>query len=121
MKYVILLTISILGEVLGTTMLKTSTGFTSLLPSIGVVAGYGISFYCLSLTLKHIALSLAYAIWSGAGTVLTVIIGIIIWNEALSLLKFLGIALVIGGIILLNVPEDEKEKRSQRKKGAGSV
>lgn len=113
MKSSILLAFSILGEVFGTTMLKASAGFTAIWPSIGVIVGYALSFYCLSIALKHIALSLAYAIWSGAGTVFTAIIGIIIWNEALSLFKFLGIALIIGGIVLLNQTEAEKNHRSR--------
>ncbi|MDM5227434.1 multidrug efflux SMR transporter [Cytobacillus sp. NJ13] len=96
------LTISIAGEIFATTMLKLSDGFTVLLPSAGVVFGYALSFYCLSLCLKTVPLSLAYAIWSGAGTALTALIGAILWGEAFSSLKILGIILIIGGIIALN-------------------
>jgi multidrug resistance protein EbrB len=96
------LTVSIAGEIFATTMLKLSDGFTVPLPSAGVLFGYALSFYCLSLCLKTVPLSLAYAIWSGAGTALTALIGAILWGEAFSSLKILGIILIIGGIIALN-------------------
>ncbi|PAE23272.1 multidrug efflux SMR transporter [Bacillus sp. 7894-2] len=102
MRGYVFLTISIAGEIFATTMLKLSDGLTMLLPSAGVVFGYALSFYCLSLCLKTVPLSLAYAIWSGAGTALTSLIGAIIWGEAFSSLKIAGIMLIIGGIIVLN-------------------
>ncbi|HLR51528.1 MAG TPA: multidrug efflux SMR transporter [Candidatus Avamphibacillus sp.] len=102
MKSYTFLTLSIVGEVFATAMLKMSEGFTILLPSIGVTFGYGLSFYLLSLSLRTIPLSLVYAIWAGAGTALTALIGILVWNEALSTFKLSGIALIIGGIVLLN-------------------
>jgi len=96
------LTLSIISEVFATTMLKLSDGFTVLGPSVAVALGYGISFYSLSLCLKTLPLSLAYAIWSGVGTALTVIVGIVIWDDMFNLYSALGIALIIGGVILLN-------------------
>ncbi|WP_309297441.1 DMT family transporter [Lysinibacillus piscis] len=102
MKGYIYLTISIVSELFATTMLKMSDGFTVPLPSTGVVAGYALSFYCLSLCLKTIPLSLAYAIWSGVGTAITALIGLALWGEAFSSFKVLGIILIIGGVILLN-------------------
>ncbi|MFJ5763815.1 DMT family transporter [Lysinibacillus sp. NPDC093210] len=102
MKGYIYLTISIVCEVFATTMLKLSEGFTVLGPSIAVAFGYGISFYCLSLCLKTLPLSLAYAIWSGVGTALTVVLGIVIWGDIFNLYTALGISLIIGGVILLN-------------------
>lgn len=111
MKGYIFLAISIVGEIFATSMLKMSDGFTVLLPSIGVIIGYTLSFYCLSLCLKTVPLSLAYAIWSGVGTALTVLIGVFVWGELFTMLKLSGIVLIIGGVILLNVsdkPETEK-------------
>lgn len=102
------LTVSIAGEIFATTMLKLSDGFTVPLPSTGVLFGYALSFYCLSLCLKTIPLSLAYAIWSGAGTALTALIGAVLWGEAFSSLKILGIILIIGGIIALNSSSNEE-------------
>ena len=64
------LAIAIVAEVIATTALKASEGFSNLLPSILVVVGYGVAFYCLSMTLRTIPVGIAYAIWSGAGIVL---------------------------------------------------
>lgn len=105
------LTISIMAEIFGTTMLKMSAGFTNLLPSLGVIIGYGISFYMLGLTLKTIPLSLAYAIWSGVGTALTALIGVLLWDELLSLLKLSGLVLIIGGVILLNLSDNQESEK----------
>lgn len=108
MRGYVFLKTSIAGEIFATTMLKLSDGLTMLLPSAGVVFGYALSFYCLSLCLKTVPLSLAYAIWSGAGTALTALIGAIIWEEAFSSLKIAGIMLIIGGIIALNSSSSEE-------------
>ncbi|GGA30503.1 DMT family transporter [Psychrobacillus lasiicapitis] len=109
MKGYSLLSISILTEVFGTAMLKLSEGFTNLVPTFGVIAGYGLSFYCLSLCLKTIPLSLAYAIWSGVGTAITAIIGVLIWDDPFNLLTLSGLALIIAGVILLNASNSRKE------------
>ncbi|MEQ6353876.1 multidrug efflux SMR transporter [Lysinibacillus sp. M3] len=102
MKGYLFLALSIVSEVFATTMLKFSEAFTILGPSIAVALGYGISFYSLSLCLKTLPLSLAYAIWSGIGTALTVIVGIVVWGEMFNLFSAIGITLIIGGVILLN-------------------
>lgn len=108
MQAYIFLTISILGEIFATAMLKLSEGFTLLLPSSGAIIGYGLSFYFLGITLKTIPLSLAYAIWSGVGTALTTLISVILWGEALSTLKVIGIVLIISGVIALNTANNEE-------------
>ncbi|MFJ3388069.1 DMT family transporter [Lysinibacillus sp. NPDC086135] len=102
MKGYLFLTLSIVSEVFATTMLKFSEAFTVLGPSVAVAFGYGISFYSLSLCLKTLPLSLAYAVWSGVGTALTVIVGIVVWGDIFNLYSALGITLIIGGVILLN-------------------
>lgn len=107
------LSFSIIGEIFATSMLKMSDGFTILFPSIGVIVGYVLSFYCLSICLKTIPLSLAYAIWSGVGTALTALIGVFVWGELFNTLMLSGIILIIGGVILLNSsknPETVKEQ-----------
>lgn len=109
MKGYIALAGAIVTEVFGTTMLKISEGFTNLFPSIGVIIGFGLAFYLLSLSLKSIPLSLAYAIWSGVGTALTALIGILIWNDPFNLITLLGLFLIIGGVVLLNSKSAEKE------------
>ncbi|MEK3905396.1 MULTISPECIES: DMT family transporter [unclassified Paenibacillus] len=99
------LSIAIMSEIFGTTMLKLSNGFSSVLPSIGVVLGMGLAFYCLSISLRTIPLSLAYAIWSGVGTALTALIGILIWNDPFNLLTGISLLIIIGGLVLLNSPD----------------
>lgn len=112
MKAYIALAFSIVFEILGTAMLKTSEGFTILLPSIGVVINYGLSFYLFSLCLRSLPLSLAYAVWAGVGTAITALIGVIIWSEALGMIKLSGLALIIGGVILLNTPSKTEAQLS---------
>ena len=114
MKGYLFLTLSIISEVFATTMLKLSDGFTVLGPSLAVALGYGISFYSLSLCLKTMPLSLAYAIWSGVGTALTVMVGIIMWNDIFNLYSAIGIALIIGGVILLNQGDKSGEVADKR-------
>ena len=108
MKAYILLTISIISEIFATTMLKMAEGFTILLPSLGAIVGYGLSFYFLGLTLKTIPLSLAYAIWSGVGTALTALVSVVLWGEVLSVLKIIGILLIISGEVVLSTANNKE-------------
>lgn len=99
----VFLAIAIVSEVFGSSMLKLSSGFKRLLPSIGVIVGMSVAFYCLSLALKTIPLGTAYAIWSGIGTALTAIVGVIIYKEGFNLKKCLGLVLIIGGVVVLKL------------------
>jgi len=103
MKNFAILFFAILSEVIATTSLKFSEGFTKLVPSVIVVIGYGLSFYLLSLSLKVFPIGIAYAIWSGVGLVLTVIVGITIWRETLDWARVVGILLILPGIRLINI------------------
>jgi small multidrug resistance pump len=103
MKTATILFFAILSEVIATTALKLSNGFTRLIPSVIVVVGYGVSFYLLSISLKVIPIGLAYAIWSGVGIVLTVIAGILIWRETLDWARVIGIIFIIFGILVINL------------------
>jgi small multidrug resistance pump len=103
MKTALILFLAILSEVIATTALKLSDGFTKILPSVVVVVGYGVSFYLLSISLKVIPIGLAYAIWSGVGIVLTVIAGILIWRETLDWARIIGIIFIILGILVINL------------------
>lgn len=96
------LSIAIVSEVVGTSALKSSDGFTKLLPSILVILAYGISFYFLSLTLRLIPVGIAYAIWSGAGIVLLSLIGWFLYGQKLDLPAFAGIGLITAGVVVLN-------------------
>lgn len=104
MNYLFLL-VAILTEIVATTSLKLSDGFTRLAPSIVVVIGYAASFYMLSLSLRGLPLGTAYAIWSGLGTALTVVVGIILWQEAISPLRIVGILTIIAGVVLLKLAD----------------
>lgn len=106
----LLLLLAILCEVFASSMLKLSEGFTVLFPSIGVIIGYIASFLFLGLSLKEIPLSNAYAIWSGLGTALTAIVGIVIFHEEISLLKVFALVLIIYGVMLLNKAKEEELK-----------
>jgi small multidrug resistance pump len=97
------LTFAILAEVIGTSALKASEGFSRLLPSVVVIAGYGTAFYFLSLTLKHMPVGIAYAVWSGVGTVLITLIGVLAFRQKIDLAGMLGIALIIAGVLVLNL------------------
>jgi small multidrug resistance pump len=97
------LLLAILFEVFGTTCMKLAEGFTRLVPSVLIFVFYGCSFTALTLCLKQIDVSIAYAIWSGLGTMLIAIIGVVFFNEPLSILKVVSILLIIVGVIGVNV------------------
>ena len=97
------LAIAILTEVIATSALKASEGFTRLLPSLVVVAGYAISFWCMSLTLKTIPVGLAYAIWSGVGIILITAIAWVLYKQTLDAPALLGIGLILGGVLVINL------------------
>jgi small multidrug resistance pump len=94
-----------LFEVAGTTCMKLSSGFSRLLPSILVVFFYAVCFCFLTLTLKKVDVSIAYAIWSGVGTALIATIGILWFREPMTLLKTFGLLAIIGGVIAVNLSE----------------
>jgi small multidrug resistance pump len=94
---------AIVAEVVATSALKLSAGFTKLVPSIVVGVGYLVSFLLLAQALKQLQVSVAYAIWSGVGTAAVAVIGVVALNEPVSALKILGILLVIGGVVVLNL------------------
>lgn len=103
MKTALIFFFAVLSEVTATTALKFSEGFTKLVPSLVVVVGYGLSFYLLALSLKVIPLGTAYALWSGIGIVLTVLIGMAIWREPMDWARGIGITLIIIGIAVINL------------------
>ena len=95
------LAIAIVSEVIATSALKVSDGFTRLGPAAITVAGYSIAFYFLSLTLKTIPVGIAYAIWSGLGIVLISAVGIIIFGQSLDQPAAIGMALIIVGVVVI--------------------
>lgn len=101
--YWLCLILAILLEVAGTTAMKLSEGFTRLVPSIALFVLYLGSFGLLTLALKQIPVTIAYAVWSGVGSVLIVLIGVMIFKETMSPIKIGSIALIIVGVIGLNL------------------
>jgi small multidrug resistance pump len=103
MKQWLLLGGAILAEVVATSSLKASDGFSKLLPSIVVVIGYAVAFYLLSLTLKTLPVGIAYAAWSGLGIVLIALIGWLVFGQKLDMPAIAGMALIIAGVLVMNV------------------
>lgn len=94
---------AIAAEVTATSFLKLSNGLTKLLPSMVVAVGYLTSFLLLAQVLKRLQVGVAYAIWSGVGTAAIALIGILVMKEPVTTAKVVGILLIIGGIIILNL------------------
>jgi small multidrug resistance pump len=97
------LTLAILLEVSGTTCMKLSEGFTKLGPSILLVVFYTLSFGMLTLALKRLEVSIAYAVWSGVGTALIAAIGVLWFKEPVTALKLISLGLIITGVVGLNL------------------
>ena len=97
------LILAIFFEVIGTTFMKLSDGFSKTIPSITMFVFYLLSLTALTFALKRFEVSMAYAIWSGLGTALITIIGILIFRESVSTVKIFSIALIIIGVVGLQL------------------
>jgi small multidrug resistance pump len=97
------LSIAIVSEVIATSALKASEGFSRLAPSVIVVAGYLVAFYFLALTLKTIPVGVAYAIWSGAGVALIALVGWVVFGQRLDPPALIGMALIVAGVVVMQV------------------
>lgn len=97
------LSIAIIAEVIGTSALKASQEFTKLYPSAIAIAGYGASFYFLSLVLKTIPVGIAYAIWSGIGITLITITGAILFKQIPDTPAIIGMTMIMSGVAIINV------------------
>ncbi|MFW0154530.1 DMT family transporter [Rothia sp. P6271] len=91
------------AELIATSLLKTTEGFTRLLPTLGCLSLYGLSFFGLSHAVKDIPVGVAYAMWSGLGTAAIVGIGAVFLGEPLSVIKVIGVGLIIAGVLILNL------------------
>jgi small multidrug resistance pump len=97
------LAIAILAEVVATTALKASDGFTRLWPSVITVLGYAVAFHGLSLTIRTVPLGLAYALWSGVGLVLITAIAWIVYKQRLDTPALIGLGLILAGVLVINL------------------
>ena len=96
--------LAIVCEIIATLCLRLSDGFTKWPYILGLALGYALAFWLLSLSLKlGMPLGMAYAIWSGLGTAIIAVIGVYIFKEPLFILQWFGIALIIAGVVLLNI------------------
>ena len=103
MKTYLILFLAIVFETVATSFLKHSEQFTKLVPSVLTVLGYAAAFYCLSVVLKSIPVGIAYAIWSGVGIILIALIGFFVFKQNLDLAAVIGLALIIAGVVVINV------------------
>ncbi|KPN29453.1 multidrug efflux protein [Halolamina pelagica] len=94
---------AILSELFGTTALKLSEGFAQPLPSLGVVVGYGLAFYLLSLTLEELPVGVVYATWAALGIVGVAAVGIVVFDESIDIAGVVGLALILAGVYCVNV------------------
>lgn len=97
------LSIAIIAEVIATSSLKLSDGFTRPVPIIVMGLAFLVAFFCLSIVMRSTPLGLIYAIWSGVGIALITLIGLVIFKQTIDLAGLLGIALIIGGVIIIGL------------------
>lgn len=102
MNYIYLLT-AIAFEVVATSALKETNGFTRFWPIVITVIGYGLAFYFLSLPLRTMPVGIIYAIWSGAGIVFITAIGWLWFRQSLDMAAIIGIALILAGVLVVNL------------------
>lgn len=99
----VFLGVAIAAEVIATSALKSSEGFSRLAPSLLVVVGYGAAFYFLALTLRTIPVGIAYAVWSGLGIILVTLIGWVMFDQKLNFPALAGMGLIIAGVVVMNI------------------
>ncbi len=97
------LALAIVAEVVGTTALKATDGFTRLWPSVVVAVSYALAFYLLSLVLRSIPVGIAYAVWAGLGIVLVALVGLVVYGQRPDLPALLGMAMIIGGVVVIQL------------------
>lgn len=102
----IYLAIAIVAEVVATSALKASDGFTRLWPSVVVVVGYGVAFYFLALVLRIIPIGVAYAVWAGVGIVLIALVGMAVYRQVPDWPAVIGMTLIVAGVVVINLFSD---------------
>lgn len=99
----LLLVAAIALEVVGTSLLRSTEGFTKLWPTLGCLGSYALAFMLLSRIVQELPIGVTYAMWSGIGTVLIVAIAVVVLGEPLTWQVAVGIGLVVSGVVLLNL------------------
>lgn len=95
--------LAIFSEVIATASLKSTEGFTRLVPSIVVLVGYSAAFYFLSLTLDTIPIGVAYAVWSGVGVATITLVSFVVYDQKIDAAGLLGIGLIVAGVVVLRL------------------
>ena len=95
--------LAIVSEVLATASLKSTEGFTRLVPSIVVLVGYSAAFYFLSLTLDTIPIGVAYAVWSGVGVATITLVSFVLYDQKIDVAGLVGIGLIVAGVVVLRL------------------
>ncbi|TPR14798.1 MULTISPECIES: DMT family transporter [Apilactobacillus] len=103
MFYYLFLGLAIIGEIIGTNLLKMSMGFSRIVPAIGSIISFILCFYFLSIAMIKIPLNITYADWSAIGILVTTIIAIFVYKEPTNIASIIGVAFIIVGVILLNL------------------
>jgi len=117
------LAIAIIGELVGTSLLKASEGFSKLYPTIGVILAFICSFFFLSIAIKTIPLNTAYALWSGLGLVATTIIAVLIWKEKINVASVTGVTLILIGVVILNLfgPGNDEARNNDKASESSTI
>jgi small multidrug resistance pump len=98
------MSLAIVAEIVATSSLKASAGFSKLIPSVVVVLGYGLSFWWFSIALKlGVPVGISYAVWSAVGTVGVILVGRFVYGESVSMLQYAGVAVVLAGVAMINI------------------
>lgn len=103
MFYYLFLALAIIGELIGTNLLKMSMGFTKILPTIGSLISFALCFYFLSIAMVKIPLNIAYANWSALGILATTAIASLVYKEQINVMSMIGIVFIVIGVVLLNL------------------
>ena len=102
-KPMVFLALSIVSEMVGTTCLAASQGFARWVPAAISLVAYGVAFYCLSIPLKTMPVGVIYALWAGAGVVLSALVGLVVFRQTLDVPALLGIVLIVAGVLVVNL------------------
>lgn len=100
--------LAVVLEVVGTSALKASEGFTRWLPSLFVVAGYGGAIFLLTLVVKVLPVGIVYAIWAGLGTALIVLVAAMMYRQIPTMAEVIGVGLIIAGVVCINLFGDSR-------------
>lgn len=110
LKYYVALGVAILSEIAGTLSLKLSVGFTRLSWTLFSIGLYLIMLYCLSYAMRVVPLSVAYGLWTGSGTFLTAVLGVVVFHETLTIGQIVGLVLLVIGVVALNWSGEAEEE-----------